>query len=296
MWKVGKGSRVDDTLDSEGNYKNGNGKSWTKAFGSAFERGDDSKNLAYDHDYNGFISGYEWGAKNSRYGVLLGLSQGEIKTDSQSFKSDVDSVFAGIYRYASITKHTFLNTSLITGYEKYKNKRDVVDNINGSEVARSDLGNLFITPSIAIENRIKLYETFEIKPKASLTYTASYFGSSNESGTTSSNMSIKSREAKVLNARAGVSGVLTLMKNYKINLGVGFDSRMISEDKAEASLSGTGFKFDTDNDDKVNGHYMNIGLNFVGFKDLTFEINAEARSTSGNEEQKSANLSPLYRF
>ena len=269
------------------------GKAWTKVFGSEFERGDDTKNLSYNHDYNGVIAGYEYG---NNFGVILGVSTGEIKTDSQSFKSNVDSAFIGFYKDLEIANSTFLNTNLIAGYEQYKNERTVIDNINGTQVARSDVNNLFISPSVELEHRIKLHEVLQIVPNASANYTSSYFGSSAETGATASNVATEKRDVHILNLKAGISAIATIMKNYQINLGAGLDSRKISEDNASASISGNNFTFNTNNDKNVSGKYFDLGLNFIGFEDLTFGVNASTRSADGGEDQKSANLSGSYRF
>ena len=269
------------------------GKAWTKIFGSDFERGDDTKNLSYNHDYNGVIAGYEYG---NNFGVILGVSTGEIKTDSQSFKSNVDSAFIGLYKDIEVMESTFINTNLIAGYEQYKNERTVVDNINGTQIARSDVNNLFISPSVELEHRIKLHEILQIIPNASASYTSSYFGSSKEVGATSSSIATEKRDAQILNLKAGISAVVTILKNYQINLGTGLDSRKISEDNASASISGNNFTFNTNNDKNTNGKYFNLGLNFIGFENLTFGVNANIRSADGNEDQKSVNLSGSYRF
>ena len=269
------------------------GKAWTKIFGSDFERGDDTKNLSYNHDYNGVIAGYEYG---NNFGVILGVSTGEIKTDSQSFKSNVDSAFIGAYKDIEVMESTFINTNLIAGYEQYKNERTVIDNINGTQIARSDVNNLFISPSVELEHRIKLHEILQIIPNASASYTSSYFGSSKEVGATSSSIATEKRDAQILNLKAGISAVVTILKNYQINLGTGLDSRKISEDNASASISGNNFTFNTNNDKNTSGKYFNLGLNFIGFEDLTFGVNVNIRSADGNEDQKSANLSGSYRF
>ena len=188
------------------------GQIWTKILSSSFERGDDNKNIAYDHDYKGIVVGYELGSKS---GLMLGVSSGKIKTNSQSLRSDVNSAFAGIYKGFKITESTVLNANLIAGYEQYKNQRAVVDNVNGVENARSDIDNLFFSPSLEIAHKIKLRNNFELTPNASVNYHSAFFSKSHEAGTTASNMTVDSRNARIFNARAGISGSLILQKKLQ---------------------------------------------------------------------------------
>lgn len=110
---------------------------------------------------------------------------------------------------------------MIAGYEQYKNRRLVVDNTNGIETAKSDVNNIFISPSVKIEHIFKLHKSFELRPNASASYTSSFFGSSNETGTSASNLSVKSCNARIFNSKAGVLATFTLMDNYKLNLDKG---------------------------------------------------------------------------
>ena len=228
--------------------------------------------------------------------MLIGLSDGEVK-NSQFFKSTIDSQFVGLYKHFTLPKSTFASLNIVAGKEKYKNSRDLTDNEVGLEVARSNVDNLFITPSAAIENRIKFYNgKLQIRPKASLSYTNSSFDKATETGSTNSNMAFKARDAKVLNSRAGVSTYLTLARNYQVNFGAGLDSRKISEDKVNATVDDTSFAFDNGNKAKVNGRYYNVGFDVVNIKDLTLSALYEKRTASNSEDQSFISATGVYRF
>ena len=96
-------SKISDSQNS-----NENGQYWTKVFGSEFKKDSKGQNFAYDHDYDGAIIGYEY---EKNFGLIVGLSSGEINTKAQSFKSNVKSVFIGGYKGLEIAESVFLNTN-----------------------------------------------------------------------------------------------------------------------------------------------------------------------------------------
>jgi hypothetical protein len=267
---------------------------WINLFGANSERGADAGNLAYKSSNAGFVGGYELDSKNSK-GVIFGVSSGELATKSESFKADVDSIFVGAYKNFNLTKSTTLSTDLIAGYERYSSKRAVVDNINGMQTARSDFNNLFISPSVSLEHKIKLTKMFELRPRARLSYTSSLFDGHRETGTTSSNIKTSSRKAHIFNSRVGVNAVAKL-NGHQLELGAGFDTRIIKEDKVGASINATSFKFNTNNDNNVNGKYVRIGVRILDVKGLSVVGSIEKRTADGDESGYFGQLGASYGF
>lgn len=290
-------SNLARTVNNIVNFKVGQGgkkgKIWVKAFGSGFERGADAQNLSYDHDYRGAMMGFDY---DENSGVMIGASKGRIKTKTQSFESDVDSAFLGYYRGLKLADLVFVNANIIAGYEQYSNERALVDNINGAQTAKSDINNLFVSPSLEIEYRIKVLEALELRPNASVSYTNSFFSGASETGATESNIRYESRRAQVFGARVGLSTILTLFDHYKFNVGAGLDSREIKEGMVDAEISATQFSYATNNQKSVAGSYVNFGLDVVDFVGLTLGINAEVRSGDGEEEQESFSFSGSFHF
>lgn len=278
------------------NNSQGKERFWTQAFGSKFERGSEGSNLSYSHDRVGVISGYEYGQGEDRFGVIAGLSTSDSKSDkNRSFENESSSLFAGVYKNFNLGDSTTLTTNLIVGYEKYETKRFLLDSINGYETADSDFDNIFISPSIKLENKIKISDLFELRPNLGASYTSSYVGSYQEKGSTSSNVSTKNRRIQTINAEAGLASVLNL-KYAQLKLGLGADSRFIEQDDVKANIDNVAFTYALQNDNEVFGRFLEVGFNIINFQDLTFGLNARLRKAGGNEEQKSLRFDFGYKF
>lgn len=267
---------------------------WMNIFNSNFDRGDDSKNLSYRNQSFGVVGGYDLDSKGST-GLLFGISSGDMKTKSASFKTDVNSFFFGGYKNLDLAKSTSLSFNLIAGYERYNSERTLVDNINGYQVAKSNLNNFFITPSATLEHKFKINEYFELNPIAKLSYTSSFFGENNESGSSASNIKTKARRAEILNSRIGVNAILTL-KNTKLELGTGFDTRLIKEARVRASINNNSFRYDTNNDKNVNGHYIRAAAYIIDLKNFSLLGSFEKRKADGGENEYLGQLGARYRF
>ncbi len=273
-----------------------NGKStiWGDIFGSTLERDGEGATLSYEQDYYGFVGGYEQDAEIGRLGLVFGLSSSNIDTDTQSIDTDVLSFFGGVYGHFDVGSLT-LSTNFILGYEDYDNERAVLDNLNGVEIADSDFNNIFISPSVSISTGYKINKNFELRPSATLTYTASFFDDYNESGTTSANLSVDSRNVQTLNTRVQLAGVITRGKT-EFELRLGFDGRFDDTDDIDASLGGTDFEFSTSDDDSVLGGFIGLGVKIYDANGLSLVADTEYRDASGGENEFSGNLRASYNF
>jgi hypothetical protein len=267
---------------------------WASAFTSNFDRGADSGNLAYRNQSTGFVGGYELDAKNSK-GLIFGVSDSDLETKSSSFKTKATSFFAGAYKSLNLARSTSLKFNLLAGYERYESKRTVVDNINGYQTAKANFSNFFISPSATLEHKIKLNKMFELNPVARLSYTASMIGEGKEKGTTSANIITKSRQTQAFNSRIGVNAVMKL-RGGQLELGTGFDTRIIKEGKVKGSIDGNSFRFNTNNDQNVNGHYLRAGARITNFKGVSILGSFEKRTADGNENEYFGQLGAAYRF
>ena len=74
------------------------------------------------------------------------------------------------------------------------------------------------------------------------------------------------------------------LNGHQLELGAGFDTRIIKEDKVGASINATSFKFNTNNDNNVNGKYVRIGVeqgNIPVFIKQSFSRRGGAWSAAG---------------
>jgi outer membrane autotransporter protein len=270
---------------------------WMQVFGSSFNRGEDEGNLEYKSNQRGIIGGYDLDSNSessSVNGIMFGLSSGDAKTTSESFNVDSTSVFIGAYKNFNLSRATILSATILGGYEQYETKRKLVDNLNGFQTAKSDFNNIFFSPSLALEHKIKLNNTVDIAPEARVVYTSSFFGNQKETGSTA-NLNTKSRNAQILNSRAGVKAVMNL-DDYKIELGAGLDNRLIKEGDVRSSVDGASLKYNTNNDKNVTGRYFKFSVRSGELKGVSLLASFEKRYASGNEDETFGQFSASYRF
>ncbi len=267
---------------------------WGEAFGASGNRGDDGQTLAYDHDYIGAMGGYETALDTFQLGVAAGFALGSIDTQESSIDTDVESYFVGLYGEREFGRLR-LNGSLIGGYEEYQSDRLVIDNLNGEETARSDFDNFFISPSVALAAGLPLAEGLELRPSAGAVYTAAFYDSYTEEGTTASNLSVDSRTVQVLNTRLQMA-VALLPAGAEIELRGGLEGRFTDQDDVDGSLAGANFSFATTEDDSVYGGYVGMNVQVFTADRLSVSGDVEFRSAGGDEDQISGALRATYRF
>ncbi len=267
---------------------------WGEAFGSSGNRGDDGQTLAYDHDYIGAMGGYETALDTFQLGVAAGFALGSIDTQESSIDTDVESYFVGLYGERDFGTLR-LSGSLIGGYEDYESDRLVIDNLNGFETARSDFDNFFISPSVALAAGLPVAEGLELRPSGNATYTAAFYDSYTEEGTTASNLSVDSRTVQVLNTRLQMA-VALLPAGAEIELRGGLEGRFSDQDDVDGSLAGANFSFATTEDDSVYGGYVGMNVQVFAADRLSVSGDVEYRSAGADEDQLRGALRATYRF
>lgn len=265
---------------------------WGQVFGYSGERGAEAQVQAYDHDYHGFIAGHEQSFSDTRVGFVGGLARS--KTDSDSFKRDSDSLFIGVYGHFDLGA-VQLTASLLAGREEHDGKRAVLDNIEGMETARSNTDSYFISPSLTVGSAFVVRPGFELRPSATLSYTAARYDAYAERGTTNANLSVRSRSLQTLASRLQLEAALQI-EGGELTARMGAHSRHSDADDVKASLAGSNFRYGAASDRRVSGGFIGAGADLdlnEQFK-LTFDI--EHGRMSGDEDYVSAQVSLKYSF
>ena len=266
---------------------------WGQVFGYSGERGAQGAVQAYDHDYRGFVVGYELDhAPQDRVGLLAGVASSDSKSSSQV--RDTNSVFIGAYGHRSLGIAN-LTASLLLGWEDHDNQRQVVDNLNGVETARSRTDSLFISPSLTLSSAYAIRPDFELRPSATLSYSAGRYDGYTESGTTQANLQVGSRTVAATSARLQLEGAKQI-KGGEVNLRAGMQSRHTNADDVQASLAGSNFQFAAASANQVSGGFVGMGLSLRLNNRLDLTADLEAGKMSGDEKYLSGQLTLQYWF
>ena len=277
-----------DTRDPLARRKN---ELWAQVVGSSLEREGEGTTLAFEHDYTGVLGGYEGHASYGRYGIVWGFVESDIETDIQSIDTEVSSLIAGGYWHFNLGSNFTLSANILGGVEEYDTQRFIN---GGAEVAEADFTNVFISPSVNLQYDIPLSNTFHLRPSTSLAYTASFFDSYDESGS-SSNLSIDSRSVQTLNTRAQLAAAF-VFNRLDLELRVGVDGRFTDADDVDASFAGNSFQFSSTDDDSVNGAYVGLSVKVAASNSFNLTFDTEFRDASGGEEQLTGLIRAAWRF
>jgi hypothetical protein len=268
---------------------------WVNTFVSQRKFASTDQNTQYDYKQYSVNAGYEWDYKHSRVGVTAGGAHLIAESTSTSFENQSSYLYAGVYGVFNFTQ-VMLTSSLITGYGNNKKKRYVYDNTHGLETAESDPYSLFISPSVNLQATYAINESYEFRPSASLTYNISYMDSYQESGTTQSNLRIKSRYVEAFSSHAQLAIAKKFDSEKEIELRVGMNARSSHDDNVDASLNGTRFNYSIKGDDSVHGFYTGANMQIAKKDNFLLVADLEAGSASNDEEYINASLQLKINF
>ena len=267
---------------------------WGQVFGGLRSHDAYDDAVAYDHKHYGVSGGYEWAFNDTSLGLMGGFAQSRAESDLTSFDTDVNHLFFGGYGSFSFNSIK-VSTSLIGGYSDHDNKRYVYDNLNGLEAATSNTEGYFISPSVTLGTAYSFNQDYEFRPSLSVAYHLARINGYDESGTTQSNLTISDQTIKVLSSRLQLAVARTL-DGQEVELRCGVTNRFTDNDKTEASLAGTTFRYSGAGDDSVYGFFAGINFQMATINALTLVADFEAGGAGGNEFFIDGNLKLEYRF
>ena len=259
-------------------------QAWGDVFRSYRKRDDDRELFAYDHEYRGFTGGFERTYKRFHAGVMGGFSRANVEADSESFRTDSNSYFTGIYGQYDFGRYK-LSASMIGGYEDHDNDRYVTDNVFGSENARADFGSIFLSPSVTLRADYTVAHRILLRPSATMMYSAGWYDEYHEHGTTRSNLTIDDRTLQSLNGNLKLAAIYMLADVCELQLSAAGTARYTDDGSVDGNLGGSGFRFAATNDDSVYGGQLGAYLGVDVSDRLNLYVNAEFSEASGDETQ-----------
>jgi outer membrane autotransporter protein len=255
---------------------------WGEMFHFYRKRDKDGRLFAYDHEYNGFASGFERTYKRLRAGAMGGFLRANVETDSESFRIDSNTYFTGVYGQYDFGRIK-LAASLISGYEDHENSRMVFDNLSGDETARADFGSMFLSQSVTVRADYTVAHRLLLRPMATVVYSAGWYDDYHEHGSTRSNLEIDDRTLQTLSGTLQISAIYMITDGCEFELSAGGNARYTDDGTVKGNIGGSDFRFTAANDDSVYagqlGAYLSVNVN----DQLNLYANAELSEASGDE-------------
>ena len=267
---------------------------WAQVFGGTFDRDSEGGAVGYKTDHEGFALGYEWDNNSSRFGLMGGVAHSDTDSDINSFQTDVDSYFVGAYGHYNLGSVN-LTASILGGYSDHDNKRYVLDNINGLEVANSDVSSLFLSPSLTLSSAFSATDKIELRPSATISYSIAWMDDYKEKGTTSSNLKVDDRTLETLTARLQLAAAYKIDQASEVELRAGVNSRHSDDESTHASILGTNFSYSSVGDDSNTGGFVGANIRMATMDNLSLVADVEYGKSS-DEDTLTGSLSLNYTF
>ncbi len=257
---------------------------WGGGFRSYRKRDKHGRLFAYDHEYRGFTFGLERTYKRVRAGVMGGFSRANVEADSESFRTDSNSYFTGVYGQYDLGRMK-MQGSLIGGYEDHDNSRMVIDNLSGFQSARADFGSIFLSPSVTLRADYTVAHRLLLRPSATVVYSAGWYDEYHEHGTTRSNLTIDDRTLQALNGNVRLAAIYMITDTCKLELSAAGTARYTDDRSVDGNLGGSDFRFAATNDDSVYGGQLGAYLGAQVSDHLNLYVNGQFARRSGDETQ-----------
>ena len=262
--------------------------------GGEFDRDAEGDARAYDHDYVGINYGYEWDQNQRRVGLVGGVVKSDTNGSESSFKSDTNQVYLGAYANQQLQGFT-VTTSLLAGYGRHDNKRLVIDNLNGEEVAKADFSSVFISPSLTVASAYTVYDSIELRPSATINYSIAWLDDYSERGTSQSNLSVEDRKIQALAAKLQLAAAYSFSTATEFELRAGLNSRHTDDNDTQISIGNSRAKFANVGDENVSGGFVGARVQIVSSGNLSLIADVELGG-NGDEDYKAGNVSIEYSF
>jgi outer membrane autotransporter protein len=267
---------------------------WGQFFGGKLDRDAEASAVGYDTTHGGVNFGYEWDVNSTRVGLMGGFSKGKTEADTASFKTLTDSYYIGAYGSVKLGRVN-LTTSLLAGVSDSDNERLVIDNLNGAEVAHADVSSRFISPSVRVDAAFKITDKVELRPSMSVNYSVAFMDNYQETGTTSSNLTVADRTLQVFTTRAQLAAAYPLDAATELEFRAGVSARNGSSDDVDARVAGNAFSYSNAGDENAIGGFVGSRLRIAARDNLNLLVDLELGGDS-NERFVNGQVRLDYKF
>lgn len=274
-------------------------KLWTEYYYNNYQVDENSNSPKYTTDVNGFLVGFDMiSAKSWTMGIMAGYGTSTLKQNQdQTSMKDINLGFYSGYE----NEKWQLKGMLFGGYENYNTDRTIAFM---NRTATSEHNGYSASLDLEAAYKIPLNKNSEakhkllLKPFAGITTSYIMQDSFKEKGADDLNLSIKSNDTLLAQAKAGI-GINGKIKKFGWYANVGA-RQMITDDYAETETSLTRFPGLTDM--KIKGAELTpfslsggLGADYILSEDWTIFANGQTNYANSSKEYY-GNIGFTYRF
>ena len=227
---------------------------------------------AYTNEAYGLVAGVDFEQKKSSQSFFIALLDKHSESDKHSppFKLDAQLISLGGYFNFSLGNFALTN-ALTVAYQLNKTERNIIDNINGAEVAKGTFNSIQLTPQVNLAYYHDFYN-FTFIPNLNLTYSKEFYESYSETGTSNANRNFGKRDIDYYSLDLALSVNKKILNNKAdVQIKVGRQHNYFKADEVEIKYSastGTGSL------PKHNymSNYFSTAFNYQISKDLDLNL------------------------
>ncbi len=277
----------DDPLSFAASIDIGTGaEAWAEVFGLARDQRAQSPAVGADYHLGGVIAGVDTLIDgDTRAGLFLGGSYGELDVTFGSQDEDISSAFLGAY--GGYTSDSWaIDLVVIGGWSRYELNRNIANNAvpGGVETVSADYDGYFIAPELSVARTISVHGQ-KVVPSVQIGYAGTHLDGYTETGT-ANGLTVDDRFLHLLTGRFQVT-VPVRIPPYADSVYVapyaGVEGRTRLDDSdIDAVLLGQTIRFDAGGEDSVGAALAGIelsallgdGVSLFGGAEATVESNS----------------------
>lgn len=248
------------------------------------QRDDESGMVEYDQNVIGAMGGYDRSFGIARFGVMGGATKSDIESNSNSFETQTNSYFAGMYAIFN-TRIIDIQLSFLAGREDHDNDRIVTDLNHGREVANADFYSTFLSPSLTMSKSFGLTKKLSLRPSAGIIYSVAWYDDYHETGTTQANLFIDDRTLDAVNWNAGLNVAYQATKWCSFEVFGSGSGRYTDDEEITAISEGVAFRIKGNSDHSVHSANVGASLNINLHDRLTANATFQHSEMPGNESK-----------
>ena len=228
---------------------------WATPFGGAREQNGDNWLADGTHYFGGGLLGADWGT-DTRIGVFVGGSVGQLDVTNNQHTIDMQTVFGGVYARQELGD-VLLDARMLIGSINHDSARRV-----GPSTAKVEYTALLLSPEVGVAMRLPVASRLHATPRLRVRYTKlATEGFRERAPATDWDLRFAERDVQVLEARSEVGLPIELEAGGRIEPRVGIEGRwLLAGEMVEAAVPGGAFHVSAGGETGVATGTVGVGL------------------------------------
>ena len=264
---------------------------WATPFGGAREQNGDNWLADGTHYFGGGLIGGDWGT-DTRLGVFVGGSVGQLDVTGNRHTIDMQMVFGGVYARQELGD-VLLDARMLIGGMNHDSARRI-----GTSTAKVEYTALLLSPEVGVAMRLPVASRLDATPRLRVRYTKlATEGFRELAPDTNWDLRFAERDVQVLEARGEVGLPLELEAGGRIEPRVGIEGRwLLAGEMVEAAVPGGAFRMSAGGETGVATGTVGFGLKLPVAESMALVGNIDGAYTTERAWRATGYFGLIYSF